>query len=130
MQKNVSERPKAGCAVDVAKERWLVESQRRSVKSRLVEGHHRDPELHSGSALPARSSGGPRTEVPTPVPFPEPAFESDQGLVRGLVIDSAGRGILKAFPVFGGFAPVPPKPCSIRTSCSSLLFHISLFSCL
>lgn len=89
-----------------------------------------DPDLRPGGALPTRSSGGPRAEVPSPVPLPEPAFESDQGLVRGLVIDSAGRGILKAFPVFGGFAPVPPKPCSIQTSCSSLLFRISLINCL
>lgn len=47
--------------------------------------------------------------------LPEPAFESDRGLARGLVIDSAGRGTPKAFPCLGGVRPLPPKPCCCRT---------------
>lgn len=39
-------------------------------------------------------------------PLREPAFESDRGLLtRGRVIDSAGRGMSRAFPCLGG--PVP-----------------------
>lgn len=40
----------------------------------------------------------------------EPAFESDLALVCGLIIDSAGRAFLTAFPVFGGSFLVSAKP--------------------
>lgn len=38
-----------------------------------------------------------------------PAFESDRGLARGPVIDSAGRGTPKAFPCLGGGPSLPSR---------------------
>lgn len=46
----------------------------------------------------------------TPRGPPEPAFESDRGLLRGPVIDSAGRGTRKRFPCLVGSVPSLPNP--------------------